>query len=105
VNLGHLAFARAFLEWAHRWRLVTHQEFNRLMGNVRIKEGRVFGCHGKESFLTFKMAHKVAKRHARHGTPRTAYHCHACEMFHVGTRAPKLLDRRRMDTEGMVSDG
>lgn len=99
MSLGHLAFAKSFLQWAHRWHLISTREFGFLISSVSTKEKRLIGCDGKEAFINFKMAHRVAKRHPRHGSgSRCAYHCQRCGMYHVGSRMPKAFDRRQRET-------
>jgi hypothetical protein len=95
MSLGHLAFAKSFLAWALRWHLLSIREHDFLLGSVAEKERGLIACDGKESFQTFKMAHKVAQRHARHGAARCAYHCPKCHQYHVGSRVQKPFRRSK----------
>jgi hypothetical protein len=58
--------------------------------NTRVK--RISGCEGKERFVSFNLARKIASKSAhRKGEARQAYACHFCGGFHVGS--PNGSDR------------
>lgn len=52
-------------------------------GHVR----RISSCEGKERFISFGRAARTAHRQAQHRKGKfTAYPCHFCSGFHVGTQ-------------------
>lgn len=59
------------------------------------------GCEGKERFLTFALAERIAGMRRREGTKRMAYKCDNCGGYHIGsTTEPKSV---RYDGRSPVS--
>lgn len=62
---------------------------------VSIQERRVASCDGKERFATFTLAERTAHRQAQKRKRKfSAYACHLCGGFHVGTHLgsdPRLI--------------
>lgn len=47
-----------------------------------LEEFRLASCKGKQSFDTWELADRVAKRHHKR---RIVYHCDICHKFHLAT--------------------
>lgn len=55
-------------------------------------------CEGKERFLTFALADRVARLRRREGTKRHAYRCGGCGGYHIGST---IGQRARRPVAGM----
>lgn len=95
VTFDHCRFARAFLYWAMRRRLLAFPEFKALMDGIWRSECRIQACQGKEVFASFGLAHRIASKSGHDGhRSRTAYKCRVCGGYHVGSRSTVQRKKR-----------
>jgi hypothetical protein len=91
IDAGHLRFARAFLRYCVFAGMLRWRDYNQMMRSIVGHQRRMDGCDGKEAFLTFDKANRIATRGGRHGhVHRQAYRCRWCRFFHIGEGAVKL---------------
>lgn len=64
------------------------------------------GCHGKEAFGSFSLAHEVnkARGKGRRGVRRGVYRCSVCAQWHIGLRNKQARKRRIEENEARASD-
>lgn len=99
-----LTFARGLARWFLRHGWIHIHEYRSLSAKIALKESAVFGCEGKNGFVSYRLAEMVVKRSrtARGGHKRsTVYHCNVCHLYHVAiiehSRAVRLRDGRQLD--------
>lgn len=105
-NLDGLRCAKRVLTWAGASRRMMWREVNLLMASVRERERAYVACITKESYSTYSLAEKIAKRPTReqHGAKKI-YHCEICHKYHIGhldierNRAHRHLRERREERE------
>ena len=57
--------------------------------------GNLAYCHGKQSFETPALAHKVQRRRQKKGKVADVYRCPGCGYFHIGSPILPKRERKR----------
>lgn len=106
----YLKFARAVLAWLRDKWLVSSDEYDALMRDVRHHERLRDVCAAKATFVSFRLAQQVAqgRRITRDGhLRRVPYHCKDCGLYHIGGAPPhaRAMKNRGFSDDGVVDGG